>query len=48
MCLMVLGIIKKQFGGKLVNYGRFTLIHNPIKMKLAETGSKIYQKVRLS
>jgi lipid II:glycine glycyltransferase (peptidoglycan interpeptide bridge formation enzyme) len=38
---------KMKFGGKLVNYGRFTLVHNPIKMKLAETGFKIYQKVRL-
>ena len=35
---------KMKFGGKLVNYGRFTLVHNPIKMKLAETGFKIYQK----
>jgi len=26
---MVLGIIKKQFGGKLVNYGRYTLVLNP-------------------
>jgi len=38
---------KMKFGGKLVNYGRYYLIHNPIKMKLAETGFKIYQKVRL-
>jgi lipid II:glycine glycyltransferase (peptidoglycan interpeptide bridge formation enzyme) len=38
---------KKQFGGKLVNYGRYTLVHNPLKMKLAEAGFKIYQKVRL-
>jgi lipid II:glycine glycyltransferase (peptidoglycan interpeptide bridge formation enzyme) len=38
---------KMKFGGKLVNYGRFTLVHNPLKMKLAETGFKIYQKVRL-
>jgi len=38
---------KMKFGGKLVNYGRYNLVHNPIKMKLAETGFKIYQKVRL-
>ena len=38
---------KMKFGGKLVNYGRFTLIHNPIKMKLAETGFKIYRKIKL-
>ena len=35
---------KKQFGGKLVNYGRYTLVHNPLKMKLAETGFKSLQK----
>ncbi len=38
---------KMKFGGKFVNYGRFTLVNNPLKMKLAETGFKIYQKVRL-
>ena len=38
---------KIQFGGNLVNYGRYNLVHNPINMKLAETGFKIYQKVRL-
>ena len=38
---------KIQFGGKLVNYSRYNLVKNPIKMKLAETGFKIYQKVRL-
>jgi len=38
---------KMKFGGKLVNYGRFTLVHNPIKMKLAETGFKIYRKIKL-
>jgi len=38
---------KMKFGGKLVNYGRFTLVHNPIKMKLAETGFKIYKKAKL-
>ncbi len=27
---------KMKFGGKLVNYGRLTLVHNPIKMKLKE------------
>ncbi len=37
---------KKQFGGKSVNYGRFTLVHNPIKMKIAEAGFKLLQKVK--
>lgn len=38
---------KKQFGGKLVNYGRYTLVHNPLKIKIAEAGFKMYQIVRL-
>ena len=37
---------KKQFGGKLVNYGRYTLVHNPLKMKLAEAGFKSLQKIK--
>lgn len=37
---------KKQFGGKLVNYGRYTLIHNPLKMKLAEKGFKLLQNLK--
>jgi len=36
---------KSKFGGKLVNYGRYTLVHNPLKMKLAETGFKSLQKL---
>jgi lipid II:glycine glycyltransferase (peptidoglycan interpeptide bridge formation enzyme) len=35
---------KMSFGGKLVNYGRYTLVHHPLKMKLAETGFKSLQK----
>lgn len=37
---------KMSFGGKLVNYGRYTLVHNPLKMKLAETGFKSLQKIK--
>jgi hypothetical protein len=38
----------RRVGRELVNYGRYYLIHNSRKVRLAETGSKIYQKVRLS
>ncbi|MFW6194546.1 MAG: lipid II:glycine glycyltransferase FemX [Halobacteriota archaeon] len=36
---------KRQFGGELVNFGRYSKIHSPIKMKLAEKGFKIYKKM---
>ena len=35
---------KKQFGGKLVGFGRYTKIYSPIKMKIAEKGFSIYRK----
>lgn len=35
---------KKQFGGKLTNYGRWEKIHSNIKMKIAETGFKAYRR----
>ena len=38
---------KKQFGGKLVNFGRYMKIHSPIKMRIAEKGFSIYQKMFL-
>lgn len=36
---------KKQFGGEMVNYGRFQKVYKPIKFKLADLGLKIWQKV---
>ena len=36
---------KLQFGGDLVNYGRFELVHKPLLMKIATNGMKLYQKV---
>ena len=36
---------KKQFGGKLVNFGRYQKIHSPIKMKIAESGFKVYRRL---
>ena len=36
---------KKEFGGELVNYGRWTKIHSPIKMKIAETGFKALRRI---
>lgn len=35
---------KKQFGGKLVNFGRHKKIYAPIKMKIAANGFSIYRK----
>ena len=37
---------KRQFGGQLVNYGRYKKIHSPIKMSIAEKGFKIYKKIK--
>lgn len=36
---------KRQFGGKLVNYGRCKKIHSPVKMKIAEMGFEVYRRV---
>ena len=36
---------KRQFGGKLVNFGRYTKVYSPMKMKIAEWGFKAYQKL---
>ena len=38
---------KKQFGGKLVNYGRYTKVYSPLKMRIAEKGLSIYRKIIL-
>lgn len=38
---------KRQFGGKLVNYGRYKKIHSPVMMKIAEVGFEVYRKVTL-
>jgi lipid II:glycine glycyltransferase (peptidoglycan interpeptide bridge formation enzyme) len=39
---------KRQFGGKLVNFGRYKKIYAPIKMSIAEKGFKIYKKLCLN
>jgi len=36
---------KSQFGGKLVNFGRYRQIYSPLRMKIAMCGFKIYQKL---
>jgi serine/alanine adding enzyme len=36
---------KRRFGGKMVNFGRYTKIHSPIKMKIAEKGFEMYRKI---
>ena len=37
---------KKQFGGELVNLGRFRKIHRPLKMRMAEIGFKYWQYLK--
>jgi len=37
---------KKQFGGELVNFGRYEKIHKPAFMKLGKFGLKLWQMVR--
>ena len=36
---------KRQFGGKLVNYGRYTTIHKPKKLWLAEKAFALYKRI---
>lgn len=36
---------KLKFGGDLVNFGRFEIMHKPFLMKVASTGFKIKQKI---
>ncbi|MCX9010316.1 MAG: peptidoglycan bridge formation glycyltransferase FemA/FemB family protein [Candidatus Methanoperedens sp.] len=37
---------KKQFGGQLVNYGRYKKIHSPIKTGIADLGFKVYRHLK--
>ncbi len=37
---------KMKFGGKLVNYGRFEIIHKPFLLKIAEKGFLLLQKIK--
>ena len=36
---------KRQFGGELVNFGRYKKIYSPIKMKIAEKGFEFYKRI---
>ena len=38
---------KKQFGGQLVNFGRYKKIHSPKKLWLAEKGFEVWRKLKL-
>jgi len=38
---------KKQFGGQLVNFGRYKKIHSPRKLWLAEKGFEVWRKLKL-
>jgi len=38
---------KKRFGGLMVNFGRYKLIHSPIKYRLAEKGFRLAQRMGL-
>lgn len=37
---------KLQYGGELVDYGRFNLVHSPLKYKIAERGFRLLQKMK--
>ena len=36
---------KRQFGGDMVNFGRYRKKYSPFKVKIAEKGFKIYQRL---
>ena len=36
---------KKQFGGKLVNFGRYTKIHSPMKLRAAKKMFELYKRL---
>ena len=36
---------KKQFGGKLVNFGGYRKVYSPFKMKIAEKGFEIFRRL---
>ena len=38
---------KKQFGGQLVNYGRYIKIHSPKKLWLSKKVFKVYKRYKL-
>ena len=37
---------KRQFGGAMVNFGRYRKIHAPLRFWLAERGFKLYRKIK--
>lgn len=37
---------KKKFGGEVVNFGRFELVHKPMMMKIAVLGLKVWQYLK--
>ncbi|WP_440945531.1 lipid II:glycine glycyltransferase FemX [Methanosarcina sp. T3] len=38
---------KRRFGGSLVNYGRYSHIHSPVKIKITDIGFQLYKKCSL-
>jgi serine/alanine adding enzyme len=36
---------KRRFGGELVNYGRYSRVYSPIKLKIAENGYGFYKRL---
>lgn len=36
---------KQQFGGESTNYGRYSKIYSPFKLKIAESGYELYKRV---
>ncbi|PKN73288.1 MAG: hypothetical protein CVU50_03065 [Candidatus Cloacimonetes bacterium HGW-Cloacimonetes-3] len=37
---------KLQYGGELVDFGRFNMVHSPLGFKIAETGFRLIQKLK--
>jgi len=37
---------KEQFGGQLVNFGRYKKIHSPRKLWLAERGFEVWRRIK--
>jgi len=38
---------KRRFGGEMVNFGRYTKVYSPIRMKIAEKGFEVYRRMIL-
>ena len=37
---------KSKFGGRLINYGRYEKVHQPMMFEIAKVGFKLWQKIK--